>query len=274
MAKLKELIRFDWFIKFMLRDKSDFEILSGFLSELLKEDVEVIDLLESESNQKEQDDKFNRVDLLVKTSTDELIIVEVQNEFQIDFLQRLLYGTSKATTEYIKKGENYSAIKRIISVSIVYFEIGLGKDYVYVGTTNFIGMHKKDILELSENQKTTFKREHINHIFPTYYLIRAEFFKDVINDKLDQWIFFFKNGKVLNDFNAKGLEKAAKVLDYAKMNEEEKKSYDIYYYNLRESNSYALTQRVLIREAEEKAFLDAKKETIINNLKRGRFTDE
>jgi hypothetical protein len=33
----KQLVRFDWFIKNLLRDKADFEILEGFLSELLRE---------------------------------------------------------------------------------------------------------------------------------------------------------------------------------------------------------------------------------------------
>ena len=31
-VKITELVRFDWFIKYMFRDKSDFEILEGFLS--------------------------------------------------------------------------------------------------------------------------------------------------------------------------------------------------------------------------------------------------
>ena len=111
MGKTTELIRFDWFVKFMLRDKADFEILSGFLSELMREDVEVITVLESEGNQNAKDDKFNRVDILVRISKDELIIVEIQNDFQIDFLQRLLYGASKAAIEYIKLGENYGNIR-------------------------------------------------------------------------------------------------------------------------------------------------------------------
>lgn len=260
MAKIKELIRFDWFVKFMLRDKADFEILSGFLSELLKEDVEVIALLESEGNQKDKDDKFNRVDILVKTAKEELIIVEIQNDFQIDFLQRLLYGASKATVEYIKKGEDYGNIKRIISISIVYFEIGQGVDYVYSGETNFIGIHQKDTLQLSDNQKEEFQRNRVSAIFPLYYLIRAEFFKDVVKDGLDEWIYFFKNGKVKEDFHAKGLDQAKKVLDYHKMSPEEKEKYEAYYSNLREENSWARTLRAELREAKKKRELEIAKE--------------
>ena len=51
MVKVIELVRFDWFIKFMFRDKSDFDILEGFLSELLKEDIKILEILESEGNQ-------------------------------------------------------------------------------------------------------------------------------------------------------------------------------------------------------------------------------
>jgi len=35
----KELVRFDWVIKKILRKKSNFDILEGFLSALLKEDI-------------------------------------------------------------------------------------------------------------------------------------------------------------------------------------------------------------------------------------------
>ncbi len=264
MSKIKELIRFDWFVRFMLRDKVDFEILSGFLSELLKYDVEVIAILESEGNKKDKDDKFNRVDILVKTAKDELIIVEIQNDFQIDFLQRLLYGASKAAVEYIKKGEDYGNIKRIISISIVYFEIGQGVDYVYSGETNFIEMHQKDTLQLSANQKEEFQRNRISNIFPLYYLIRTEFFNDVIKDGLDEWVYFFKNGKVKEEFHAKGLDQAKKVLDYHSMLPEEKEKYEAYYSNLREENSWARTRKVELRDAEKRAKIEIAKEMKLN----------
>jgi hypothetical protein len=47
--KDQKLIRFDWAIKTILRDKANFDVLEGFLSALLKEDIKVVQLLESES---------------------------------------------------------------------------------------------------------------------------------------------------------------------------------------------------------------------------------
>ncbi|MBQ6666896.1 MAG: hypothetical protein IJM65_02120 [Bacteroidales bacterium] len=61
-------IRFDWAAKHILRDKADFSVFEGFLTVLLKERVEIVELLESESNQQNEDDKFNRVDIKAKNS--------------------------------------------------------------------------------------------------------------------------------------------------------------------------------------------------------------
>ena len=59
----RKLISFDWAMKRLLRSKANFEILEGFLSELLSEEITILELLESESNKENADDKFNRVDL-------------------------------------------------------------------------------------------------------------------------------------------------------------------------------------------------------------------
>jgi hypothetical protein len=61
MAKKRKLITFDWAIKRLLRSKANFGILEGFLSELLKEDITILDVLDSESNKDYKFDKFNRV---------------------------------------------------------------------------------------------------------------------------------------------------------------------------------------------------------------------
>ncbi len=44
-----QIVHLDWAIKTILRDKANFGILEGFLSALLEEDVEIIELLENET---------------------------------------------------------------------------------------------------------------------------------------------------------------------------------------------------------------------------------
>lgn len=79
MVQPDKYIRFDWAIKRLLRQKANFGVLEGFLTVLLGEEVKIIELLESESNQQTSDDKFNRVDIKARNSKDEIIIVDIQN---------------------------------------------------------------------------------------------------------------------------------------------------------------------------------------------------
>lgn len=64
-----QLVRFDCDLKKLLRNKANFEILEGFLSELLKQDVRIEKFLECESNKEIADDKYNRVDLLTEINS-------------------------------------------------------------------------------------------------------------------------------------------------------------------------------------------------------------
>ena len=225
----RKLIRFDWFIKKMLRDKADFEILEGFLSELLKEDVTILEVVESDSNKENQEDKFNRVDVLVKTADDERVIIEIQNTKELDYLQRIYYGTSKTLVENIKEGAEYKEIKRVISISVIYFPLGVGNDYVYIGETNFRGLHDPtDVLTLSQDQLDFFGNPKINivsDIFARYYIIRANDFAGDIKDALDEWIYFFKTATVRGTIPAKGLDKAKERLRVNNLEGDELKAY-------------------------------------------------
>ncbi|XCN75222.1 MAG: Rpn family recombination-promoting nuclease/putative transposase [Candidatus Electrothrix aestuarii] len=224
----RKLISFDWAMKKRLRSKANFEILEGFLSELLKEDVRIQEVLESESNKETRSDRFNRVDLKVKNAKDDIIIIEVQYDREFDFLQRIFYGTAKAVTEHMQQGAAYSEIKKVISVSILYFDLGQGTDYVYHGTTSFKGLHNSDVLQLSWRQRAMFGRDEVYELLPEYWLIKVNSFDDVAKDTLDEWIYFLKNEEIRDDFHAKGLEKAKAELDIMKLSEEERRAYAAY----------------------------------------------
>jgi predicted transposase/invertase (TIGR01784 family) len=240
----KKLIRFDWAMKKMLRHKANFDILEGFLSELLRFDVTIQSILESEGNKEDEYDKYNRVDILVKSQTQELMLVEVQNESQIDYFQRMLYGVSKLVTEYIKEGELYGTIKKIYSINIVYFGLGQGSDYVYEFKGEFVGLHQNDILLPTSSQRQDFRIEKIADIFPKYYLLKVNNFDKIAEDSLDEWVYFLKNSEVKDEFKAKGLDKAKEKLRYEGLSEEEKKMYDRFQENRRIEKSVSYTARL------------------------------
>lgn len=229
----KKLIRFDWAIKRLLRNKANFVVLEGFLSELLFDNIKIERILESEGNQESEDDKFNRVDILTQNSKNELIIIEIQSTYEIDRpalrdFQRMAFGVSKCVTENLKLGQKYSEIKKVISINIVYFDLGQGQDYIYKGKTDFIGLHQKDLLGLSDKQKTTFQKESIADIFPEYYLLKVNQFNDNAKDALDEWVYFLKNSEVKDEFKAKGLKEASEVLDLMRLPKGDEYGYNRY----------------------------------------------
>ncbi|CAK0780742.1 hypothetical protein CCP3SC15_70029 [Gammaproteobacteria bacterium] len=116
----------------------------------------------------------------------------------------------------------------MISVNILYFDLGSGTDYIYKGTTNFTGLHQNDRLELSEKQKTLFNRNRVEALYPEFYLIKINRFNDIARDTLDEWIYFLKNEEIKPDFTAKGLKEAEEKLSIMKLLEEERKIYEIY----------------------------------------------
>ncbi|MFZ4477191.1 MAG: Rpn family recombination-promoting nuclease/putative transposase [Saprospiraceae bacterium] len=234
-------IRFDWAAKKILRDKKNFGILEGFLSELLKEDIKIEGLLESESNQDQEDDKFNRVDLYAENSKGEHIIIEIQNTRELDYLMRMLFATSKAVTEYLDIGDAYSRIKKVIAVSIVYFGLAKGDDYIYTGQTKFVGLHTHKELQLTKAQQKLFKKTTIHQTYPEYYLIRTTKFNDIINDTLDEWIYFLKNSEVLDSFRAKGMNEVREKLIVHNLPEADRKRYNKFLENLHTEASIAET---------------------------------
>lgn len=218
------------------------------MSELLSEDIKIHKILESEGNKESEDDKHNRVDMLVENSKGELVIIEVQNCKEYDYFHRILFGASKAITEYISEGEAYAKVKKVISVTIAYFDLGQGKDYVYHGTTSFKGIHEHDQLNLALKQKELYQKDEVYQIYPEYWLIKVDKFKNRVADKLDEWIYFLKNGEVQEGFTAKGLSEAKEKLDELKMSEKERAAYQRYLKTLRD---IASEQHTKMADAEE-----------------------
>lgn len=255
---MTKLIRFDWAIKYLLRNKANFDILEGFLSELLKTPIHIEQVLESESNKNHADDKFNRVDLLVKTAEGKHIIIEVQCSSQWDYMSRILYGASKVVCEHLREGESYRHIAKVISVSIVFFDLGEGKDYLYKGTTTFKGMHYHDILGLNAKEQAAYGgiqgkdlTETPESLFPEYYLIKVTKFQERVQDKIDEWIYFLKHGEIKKEFAAQGIQSAAEKLDTLKLSESERRAYNRYREGLHDDASFA--DMVAITKAEGRA---------------------
>ena len=222
-------IRFDWAMKRLLRNKANFGVLEGLLTTLLKETITIQKLLESEGNQEDEFDKYNRVDILAEDSKGELILIEVQNNNEYAYFQRMLFGTSKLVTEYINRGEGYDKVRKVYSVNIVYFALGSGKDTVYHGKTEFRGIHDGDILELTPFQKQNFKVDSVSQLYPEFYILKVNDFNQVAKSPLEEWIYYLNTGDIPDTATAPGLHEARERLKLDRMTKTE---LDAYYRHL------------------------------------------
>ena len=133
------------------------------------------------------------MDILAESEEGELAIVEIQNNRELTYFHRMLYGVSKVITDYIE----------------------LGNDYVYHGKTLFKGLHdENDILKLSVRQNGRFfglaskdilQRKETGDLFPEYYVLRVNDFDKVATTPLDEWMEFLKIGKIARESTAPGL---------------------------------------------------------------------
>ena len=218
-------IRFDWAMKRLLRDKANFAVLEGLITTLLGEKMTIQKLLESESNQESEFDKHNRVDILAENTKGELFIIEIQNNNEYAYFQRMLFGTSKLVTEYINRGQGYNNIRKIYSINIVYFNLGNGTDVVYHGKTEFRGIHNNELLKLSPFQQQTFKVSEVSQLYPEYYILKVNDFNRWSKVPLEQWIYFLNTGEIPEEANAPGLKEAREKLKLDSMSKSELAAY-------------------------------------------------
>ena len=280
MNNSNQVIRFDWAMKRLLRNKANFSVLEGLLTTLLNEKITIQKLLESESNQEDEYDKYNRVDMLAENSKGELVLIEVQNNNEYAYFQRMLFGTSNLVTEYINRGEGYDKVRKVYSVNIVYFALGHGTDFVYHGKTEFRGIHNGDILELSPFQKQRFKVDAVSQLYPEYYILKVNDFNQVAKTPLEEWIYYLNTGNIPSDATAPGLEEARERLKLDSMTKDELSAYYRHLDNVVILRSNIQTERMEGRmegreqglaEGREQGLAEGRAEGMEEGLEKGRM---
>jgi len=225
---MNKYIRFDWAAKYMLRNKADYVIFEGLISALVGEKITILELMESESNREDRDDKCNRVDIKAKDTRGEIILVEIQQTRELDYLQRMLYGVAKTITEHMEHGMPYSKVKKVFSINILYFDIGEGKDYLYHGQVTLKGVHTNDTLQLTEHEREDLRIVAPENVFPEYFVIRVDQFNQLAVTPLEEWMAYLKDEYIRPDTTVPGLIEARSRLEYLRMTPEQRREYDHY----------------------------------------------
>ena len=239
--KEKDVIRFDWAMKRLLRDKANFVVLEGLLTSLLGHKIKIDSLLESESNKRYFDEKSNRVDIAARDEEGNHILIEVQNERENEYFHRVLFGTSRLIIDHLKEGESYGKIPKVYSINIVYFKLGNNSDYVYHGSTEFLGLHNGEPLQLSKGMQREFDAERPGEIMPEYYVLMANDFNRWSKTPLDQWMYFLGTEKIPEDATAPGLQEARERLAVDRLSKGEREAYYKHLDNMRSLDSITET---------------------------------
>lgn len=262
-----KIIRFDWAAKRLLRNKANFGVLEGFLTVLLDEKITIMEILESEGNQIHADDKFNRVDIKARNSKGEIVIIEIQNTREAWYLERILYGVAKTITEHINLGDKYNSVKKVYSINILYFDLGIGLDYLYHSQNSFVGVHTGDKLVINSRDKDVLVQKKPEEIFPEYFLIRVNEFNKVAVTPLEEWVAYLKDGVITPGTSAPGLEEARQKLQYYSMSAEERHAYD-------EHINAIMIQNDVISTAQLEGHEEGLKEGLKKGLEEGRIEGE
>lgn len=233
----KKLIRFDWAIKRLLRDKANPKVLEGFLTSLLGKEIKIIDFLESEGNKEYADQKSNRVDIVAKDADNNKILIEVQNETENEYFHRILFGTSRIIIDHVKMGQDYGRVPKVYSINIVFFDLGDKSDYVYHGYTDFLGLHSRKPLILRDSMQKQFRVEHPGDILPEYYILLAKDFNKWSKTPLEQWMYYLSTDTIPDDADAPGLQEAREQLDISRLSAADRQAYFRHLDNMRSLTS-------------------------------------
>jgi len=176
--------------------------------------------------------------------------------------------------------KDFSNVSKIISISILYFNLGIGEDYIYYGTTNFMGLNTGEHLKIKQREEIPNALEPKykmvdKEIFPEYYLITVERYKNIISKRIDEWIYIFKNNEVAQGSTSKNIDKAEQKLAEINMSDTERKRYEKYLVNFMRDKDVLNTARI---EGEIKGKIEGKiegkEEIAIEMIKDGEINEK
>lgn len=224
----KPLVSFDFAIKYLLRNKEDYDIVEGFISALFVAEgykpVKINALLESESNKEDKDLKRSVADLIVEDDEGNKYIVEIERSFTSNFMHKACFNTSRLVIDSIATSQDYTSIKKVFHISLLYFSTNKLDKTVYHGKTVLHDIDTQHPIDIRIANQGLVMFDNYN-IFPEYFFIFVPTFDDKINEELDEWLYVLKNSDTRDDFKSPYMNKVKERLSVLKMSTEERIEY-------------------------------------------------
>ncbi|WP_341749497.1 Rpn family recombination-promoting nuclease/putative transposase [Candidatus Tisiphia endosymbiont of Sialis lutaria] len=232
MNNNKQLVSFDYAIKYLLKDKGDYSIVEGFISALLKtkgyKDIKIISLLESESNKEDSKSKRSLADLIVEDEEHHKYIIEIERTVKDSFIHKACFNTARLIVDNLAQREDYTQIIKIFHISLLYFPIGSGNGTIYHGKTIIHEIESNERLTIHIKNKETHEIFDATNILPEYFYISVPLFNDRLEKEIDDWLHVLKYDEVPPTYHSPYMSQVAEKLNILKMTPEERANYSYY----------------------------------------------
>lgn len=253
---MSNLISFDYAIKYLLKDKGDYEIVEGFISALLQAEgykaVKIKALLESESNKESKHLKKSIADVIVEDEEGNNYIIEIDRAYTSLFLHKALFNTSRLIVDNLGASQDYLKIKKVFHINLLYFPFTETKSALQHGKVIFHeidNQHPVDIHFIDRGMNMF----EAHNVFPEYFIISVPVFDDVIKQELDEWLYLLKHSEIKESFKSPYMKKVAERLNIIKMTSTERAVYDRYVMDSMKDRDYLVS-------AEEKGRTEGREE--------------
>ncbi len=253
----KPLVSFDYAIKYLLRDKGEYEIVEGFISALLKsqgyKDVKIIALLDTESNKEDSKNKRSLADLIVEDEEHQKYIVEIERNVKDSFIHKACFNTSRLIIDHLAERMDYREIVKVFHISLLYFPVGNGA--IHHGQTIIREIETKERLTVHIKNPKTKEIIDATNILPEYFFISVPLFNDRLEKEMDDWLYVLKYDDIPKTFHSPYMQKVADKLSLLKMTPVEREGYSHYLKKL-------YSDRDELQAAEAKGRLEEKREMV------------
>lgn len=226
----KPLISFDYAIKYLLKDKGDYEIVEGFISALLKsqgyKEVKIVALLDTESNKEDTLSKRSLADLIVEDEEHHKYIIEIERNIQESFVHKACFNTSRLIVDNLAQASDFTKIIKVFHISILYFPVG--NEPIHHGQTDIRGIESREKLTVHLRNPETKAIIDATDILPEYFFISVPLFNDRLEKEIDDWLYVMKHDDVPKNFHSPYMQKVADKLSILKMTPAERNAYYAY----------------------------------------------
>lgn len=215
--KFEVTLKNDYLFKRLLGAEENKAILQNFLECVLNiphKEIEEIELLDKELKKNLIDEKTGILDVKIRLKNKTIINIEIQNLWDESFVNRTLFYWAKIYIEEFRRGEDYSELRKCITINIVAKGFDLNDK-----------IHSKYLLKEEESSKK------LTDIMELHFLNleKAREEKD-IDDPLVRWLLFIdsnsKEERCMLAENSPVLKILNEKVNILNLNPTEKKLYE------------------------------------------------